>query len=134
RPQPGRALGDDARGGRSRRGSFRAHPSAQPPDPRGGVPADERRVVGLMAVLRLGLLSTASINRMILAGASSSDRVEVFAVASRDEARAEAYAAEHGIPRSHGSYEALLADPEVDAVYVSLPNGLHHEWSMHALT
>jgi predicted dehydrogenase len=63
-----------------------------------------------------------------------SDRVEVFAVASRDEARAQAYAAEHAIPRSHGSYEALLADPDVDAVYVSLPNRLHHEWTMHALT
>jgi xylose dehydrogenase (NAD/NADP) len=87
-----------------------------------------------MAAMRLGLLSTASINRMILAGAAASEQVDVVAVASRDAARAQAYAAEHGIPRSHGSYEALLTDPDVDAVYVSLPNRLHHEWTMHALT
>ncbi len=83
--------------------------------------------------MRLGLLSTANINQAILDGAAGTDRVEVVAVASRDAARAEAYAAQHGIPTSHGSYEAMLADPGVDAVYVSLPNGMHHEWSMHAL-
>jgi D-xylose 1-dehydrogenase (NADP+, D-xylono-1,5-lactone-forming) len=83
--------------------------------------------------LALGLLSTANINREILAGAVLSDRVEVVAVGSRDGARAQAYAAEHGIPRSHGSYEALFADAGVDAVYISLPNGLHHEWTLRAL-
>jgi len=83
--------------------------------------------------MRLGLLSTARINDEILAGASESDRVEVVAVASRAAERAHAYAAEHGIPRSHGSYETLLEDPDVDAVYVSLPNALHHEWTMRAL-
>jgi predicted dehydrogenase len=83
--------------------------------------------------LRLGLLSTARINRQILAGAAESDRVDVVAVASRSAELAESYAAEHGIPRAHGSYEALLADPEVDAVYVSLPNSLHFEWSVRAL-
>jgi predicted dehydrogenase len=84
--------------------------------------------------MRLGLLSTANINQEILAGAAESDRVEIVAVGSRDAARAKAYAAEHGIPRSHGSYDDLLADPEIEAVYVSLPNGLHHEWTMHALS
>ncbi len=83
--------------------------------------------------MQLGLLSTANINLEILAGAAESERVSVVAVASRDGERARAYAAEHGIGRAHGSYEALLGDPEVDAVYVSLPNGLHHEWTMHAL-
>jgi len=83
--------------------------------------------------LRLGLLSTARINGAVLAGAAATDAVEVAAVASRDHARAEAYAAEHGIARAHGSYEALLADPDVDAVYVSLPNSLHVEWSIRAL-
>ena len=83
--------------------------------------------------LRLGLLSTASINRMILGGARPSEHVEVVAVASRDGAKALAYASEYGIPSSHGSYEALLEDPGVDALYVSLPNGLHHEWTMRAL-
>ncbi|MEX2211903.1 MAG: Gfo/Idh/MocA family oxidoreductase [Gaiellaceae bacterium] len=83
--------------------------------------------------LRLGLLSTANINRMVIAGARASDDVEVVAVASRDAARAEAYAREHGIERSHGSYEELLADDGVDAVYISLPNSMHVEWSVRAL-
>src|SRR5439155_349108 len=55
------------------------------------------------------------------------------AVGSRDGARAEAYAREHGIERAHGSYEAVLADDGVDAVYIALPNRLHHEWTMRAL-
>jgi predicted dehydrogenase len=83
--------------------------------------------------MRLGLLSTANINRAILAGAAKTGRVDVVAVASRDAGRAEAYAAEHGVATAHGSYEALLADPDVDAVYISLPNGMHHEWTMKAL-
>jgi xylose dehydrogenase (NAD/NADP) len=80
-----------------------------------------------------GIISTAHINRLVLAGARESDRVDVVAVASRDQARAEAYAREHGIERAFGSYEALLADPDIDAVYISLPNSLHVEWSIHAL-
>ncbi len=83
--------------------------------------------------MRLGLLSTANINRAILAGAAKTDRVDVVAVGSRDAQRAEAYAAEHGIATAHGSYQALLADPDVEAVYISLPNGMHHEWTMQAL-
>src|SRR5438874_2619291 len=83
--------------------------------------------------MRLGILSTARINRAVLTGAHLSDRVEVVAVASRDAARAEAYAREHGIERAHGSYEALLEDPDVEAVYVSLPNSLHVPWSIRAL-
>jgi D-xylose 1-dehydrogenase (NADP+, D-xylono-1,5-lactone-forming) len=84
-------------------------------------------------MLRVGLLSTARINAEILAGAALSDRVEVVAVASRDPARAEAYAREHGLARAHGSYDALLEDDEVDAIYIPLPNGLHHEWTMRSL-
>jgi predicted dehydrogenase len=83
--------------------------------------------------VRFGVISTARINRLLLAGARESDRVEVVAVASRDLARAEDYAREHGIERAHGSYEALLDDPEVEAVYISLPNSLHVEWSVKAL-
>jgi predicted dehydrogenase len=85
------------------------------------------------APLRLGLLSTARINDQIVAGAAPSDAVEIVAVGSRDGARAQAYAGRHGIPRAHASYEALLEDDEVDAVYVSLPNALHHEWTLRAL-
>ena len=83
--------------------------------------------------MRLGLLSTARINDAILGGAKGTDRVDVVAVASRDAERAEAYAREHGLERSHGSYEALLTDDEVDGVYISLPNRLHHEWTLAAL-
>ena len=83
--------------------------------------------------MRLGLLSTAKINGAILDGAKGTDRVDVVAVASRDETKARAYAAEHGVERAHGSYEALLDDPDVDGVYISLPNGMHHEWTMRTL-
>jgi xylose dehydrogenase (NAD/NADP) len=83
--------------------------------------------------LRLGLLSTARINSKLLAGARTTDAVDVVAVASRDEGRARAYAAEHGLARAHAGYEALLADPGIDAVYISLPNALHVEWSIRAL-
>ena len=86
-----------------------------------------------MDALRLGLLTTANINAQILHGASETDRVEIVAVGSRDGARAQAYAAEHGIGRAHGSYEALLADDGVDAVYIGLPNGMHHAWTLRAL-
>jgi predicted dehydrogenase len=83
--------------------------------------------------VRWGLLSTARINEAILDGAAQSDRTHVVAVASRDSSRAEEYAREHGLERAHGSYEALLEDPEVDVVYISLPNSLHVEWSIRAL-
>jgi D-xylose 1-dehydrogenase (NADP+, D-xylono-1,5-lactone-forming) len=83
--------------------------------------------------MRLGILSTARINQLLLAGARESDRVEVTAVASRDAARAKAYAREHGIERAHESYDALLADESVDAVYVPLPNSMHVDWSIQAL-
>jgi D-xylose 1-dehydrogenase (NADP+, D-xylono-1,5-lactone-forming) len=82
---------------------------------------------------RWGLLSTANINRLVLGGARLADRVEVVAVGSRDRARAEGFAREHSIPRAHGSYDALLADDGVDAVYIPLPNSLHHEWTLRAL-
>ena len=57
----------------------------------------------------------------------------MIAVASRDHARAETYARANGIERAYGSYEALLDDPDVEAVYISLPNGMHVEWTLRAL-
>ena len=83
--------------------------------------------------VKWGLLSTALINEAILAGAAETSDVDVIAVASRDEDRARSYADEHGLERSYGSYEGLLADPDVEAVYVSLPNSLHVEWTLKAL-
>ena len=55
------------------------------------------------------------------------------AIASRSAERARAYAEKHGVPRHYGWYDALLADPDVDLVYVPLPNGLHCEWTLRAL-
>jgi len=83
--------------------------------------------------VRWGALSTARINAKLLDGARASDRVEFVAVASRERARAEAYAREHGIERAYGGYDTLLEDPDVEAVYVSLPNGMHVEWTLRAL-
>jgi xylose dehydrogenase (NAD/NADP) len=83
--------------------------------------------------VKWGILSTATINNAILGGAAESAAVDVIAVASRDEERARSYASEHGLERSYGSYEALLADPDVEAVYISLPNRLHAEWTLQAL-
>jgi D-xylose 1-dehydrogenase (NADP+, D-xylono-1,5-lactone-forming) len=80
-----------------------------------------------------GILSTARINREILAAAAESDQVDVIAVASRVAARAETYAREYGIERAYGSYEALLEDTDVEAIYISLPNGMHIDWTMRAL-
>ncbi len=83
--------------------------------------------------VRWGLLSTARINAAVIPGLKESPLSELVAVASRTEERAADYAREWDIPRAHGSYEALLADPDVDVVYVSLPNGPHVEWSVRAL-
>lgn len=84
-------------------------------------------------ILRWGLLSTANINKALIGPIQASPRSELTAVASRDIERARAYAAERGIPKAHGSYEALLADPEIDAICLSLPNGMHAEWAIKAM-
>jgi predicted dehydrogenase len=86
-----------------------------------------------MAPVTWGIVSTADINRKVIPGAHASEKVELVGVASRDQERAMAYAEEWEIPRAYGSYEALLADPEIEAVYISLPNTLHCEWSIKAL-
>jgi predicted dehydrogenase len=83
--------------------------------------------------LRWGLLSTARINRAVIAPIRSSKKSELLAVASRSIDRASQYAATWGIPRFHSSYEDLLADPEIDVIYNSLPNALHAEWSIKAM-
>jgi predicted dehydrogenase len=86
-----------------------------------------------VAELRWGILSTAGIAReKVIPGIQRADRCRIVAIASRDAARATQVAREVGIPRAHGSYEALLADPDVDAVYLPLPNHLHAEWTIAA--
>src|ERR1700754_813121 len=81
-----------------------------------------------MSSLRWGLLSTARINdALVHAG------VNAVAVGSRDEAKARAYADARGIEKAYGSYEALLADPDIDIIYNSLPNSMHLPWAVKAL-
>jgi xylose dehydrogenase (NAD/NADP) len=82
--------------------------------------------------VRWGILSTARINRALVGPLHNSPRSELLAVASRDLERAKDYADSNDIPRVFGSYGDLLADPEIDAVYISLPNHLHCEWSVEA--
>jgi predicted dehydrogenase len=84
--------------------------------------------------LRLGILGAARIAPMaLIAPARRVASATVVAVAARDAARAQAFATRHGVPRVHASYEALLADPEIEAVYNPLPNSLHAEWTVRAL-
>ena len=86
-----------------------------------------------MSELRWGILSTADIARTkVVPGIAKAARSRIVAIGSRDGERARRVADELGIPSAHGSYEALLADPEVDAVYIPLPNHLHAEWTMAA--
>ncbi len=80
-----------------------------------------------------GVISTADINRKLIPGAKASPKVRLTAVASREPARAAAFAEEWGFERSYGSYEALLEDPEIEAVYIPLPNTLHVDWTIRAL-
>jgi predicted dehydrogenase len=83
-------------------------------------------------VLRVGVLGTANIARSFISGVKPSPQVVVAAVASRTAEKAERFARETGVPRFHASYEALLADPQIDAIYNPLPNSLHAEWSIRA--
>jgi len=86
-----------------------------------------------MRHVRWGILSTARIGvRRVLPALLRSQTGKAHAVASRDLARARTVATQFNIPRVHGSYEALLADAEVDAIYIPLPNSLHMEWTVRA--
>jgi len=88
----------------------------------------------MVAPLRIGVLGAARITPMaLLKPARKVPEAAIVAVAARDVARARAFATKHGIARVHDSYAALLADPELDAIYNPLPNGLHAEWTIRAL-
>jgi predicted dehydrogenase len=84
--------------------------------------------------IRWGILGTANIARkQLIPAIQASNNGEVVAVGSRNLASAQVYAKELGIPHAYGSYEALLADPEIDAIYNPLPNDGHAPWSIKAL-
>jgi len=83
--------------------------------------------------VRWGILGPGGIASRLLQDAGQAANFSVVAVGSRSLDRAAEFASRFGIPRVHGSYEALLADPEVDAVYIGVPNSLHHPMTMLAL-
>ena len=80
--------------------------------------------------MRWGVISTGWVARTFIAALRESEDAQVVAVASRDTGRAAATAAEFGLARAYGTYAELLADPDVDAVYIGLPNSLHAEWAI----
>ena len=85
--------------------------------------------------MRIGVLGAARIApAALMKPARVVDGVEVGAVAARDRGRAQAFAARWGVPAVHDSYDDLVADPSLDAVYVPLPNGLHQRWTLAALS
>jgi predicted dehydrogenase len=84
-------------------------------------------------ILNWGLLSTARINNALIPPLRASKRNKLVAVASRSQENADTYAKKKRISRSYGSYEALLADPEIDVIYNPLPNHLHAEWTIKAV-
>ncbi len=83
--------------------------------------------------VRFGILGAANIARSFTRGVAGSSIATVAAVASRGAEKAVAFAAELGIPKAHASYEALLADPDIEAIYIPLPNDMHHEWAIRAV-
>jgi predicted dehydrogenase len=85
-----------------------------------------------MTALRWGILGVAKINDRLLPAFATAADTQLLAIASRDPERAKAAAAKVRIPKAYGSYEALLADPEIEAVYIPLPNALHAGWTTKA--
>ena len=83
--------------------------------------------------LSWGIIGTGNIARQFCVGVNASHRSKLAAVGSRTAQSAAAFAATHHIPTAHPTYDALLADPAVEAVYISLPNTMHHEWTLKAV-
>ena len=83
--------------------------------------------------LRWGILGTGNIAGQFALALAGSHRGELVAVGSRRADAAHRFAADHGAASAHGAYEALLADPAVEAVYNALPNSLHHDWTLKAM-
>src|SRR5436190_23731092 len=87
-----------------------------------------------MAPVRIGVLGAAKIApAALIKPARKLDEIDVSAIAARDRAKAESFAAKHGIPNVHDGYQALIDDPSIDAIYNPPPNGLHGRWTIAAL-
>lgn len=87
-----------------------------------------------MSMLRWGILGTGNIARQFCAGVATATRSKLLAVGSREPKKAAEFAATHQIPMPLKSYAAVCEHPDVDAVYISLPNSMHHEWTLRALS
>jgi predicted dehydrogenase len=87
----------------------------------------------MSSILRWGVMGTGNIARQFAAGVASARGSRILAVGSRSRESASAFAGGHQIPQAYGSYDDLLADPNIDAVYISLPNSLHHQWTLRSL-
>lgn len=85
------------------------------------------------ATLRFGIMGTGNIARQFAQGVAEAKHSGIAAVASRSAERAQTFAQAHDIATAHGEYQALLDDEQVEAVYISLPNAMHHEWTIKAL-
>ena len=85
------------------------------------------------APVSVGIIGAAAIARQFVTAVSSSKVIDVRGVASRDASKVSEFATTLGIPKTYGSYEAMLADPDIEAVYNPLPNSLHAAWSMKAV-
>lgn len=83
--------------------------------------------------LRIGLLGASRIAPAAIIRPAQALGHDLVAVAARDGSRAQAYADEHQIPRGYGSYAELIADPDIEAIYNGLPNGLHGPWNLAAI-
>ena len=87
-----------------------------------------------MKKVRWGVLGAAGIARgQVIPGMLLADNCELYAIASQSMEKAKAFQSEFGFEKAYGSYEELLADPNVEAVYIPLPNQLHLEWTCKAL-
>jgi predicted dehydrogenase len=84
-------------------------------------------------MVKWGILSTAKINQAVIPAIKDDELATLYGIASRDPGRASLYAQEHGFTQSYGHYQDLLDDPDINAVFISLPNGLHYEWIMKSL-
>jgi len=85
-----------------------------------------------MEMIRRGILSTADINNIMIPAIRNVERCEVTAIGSRSSEGAKSFASKHNITKFYDSFESLLNDRKIDAVYICLPNGLHHEWCIKA--
>src|SRR5688572_1780521 len=94
---------------------------------------NNRRSLGMSSLLRWGILGTGNIAKQFAGGVGSSKRCSVVAVGSRQESSAREFAAKYNVQMPYGSYGEVLDDPNVDAVYISLPNSMHYDWTLEAI-